>query len=70
MEGLKPPKPFTFDGNAAEKWKQWKEEFEWYLIATESDTKPEKVRAGILLHCIGLKVRRYIIHLPLRHSRR
>ena len=55
MEGLKTPKPFTFDGNVAERWKQRKEEFEWYLVATESDTKPEKVRAGILLHCLGPK---------------
>ena len=57
MDGLKPPKPFTFDGNIAEKWKQWKNEFEWYLVATESDTKTEKVRAGILLHVLGSKGR-------------
>ena len=57
MDGLKPPKPFTFDGNIAEKWKQWKTEFQWYLVATESDTKTEKVRAGILLHVLGSKGR-------------
>ena len=45
----------VFDGNIAEKWKQWKEEFQWYLVATEADTKSEKVRAGILLHCLGSK---------------
>ena len=55
--GLKPPKPFLFEGNIAEKWKQWKEEFEWYLIAIEADGKTEKVRAGILLHCLGPKGR-------------
>ena len=54
MERLKPPKPIDFDdGNLSEKWKHWKEDLEWYMIATESDGKSEKVRAGILLHCIG-----------------
>ena len=55
MEGFKPPKPLLSDGNIAERRKLWIEELEWYLVATESDDKPEKVRAGILLHCLGSK---------------
>ena len=55
MEGFKPPKPFLFEGNIAERWKLWIEELTWYLVATESDAKPEKARAGILLHCLGSK---------------
>ena len=47
----------VFEGNIAEKWKQWKEDFKWYLIAVEADAKSEKVRAGLLLHCLGPKAK-------------
>ena len=55
MERLKPPKPFDFEGNVPEKWKLWKEDLEWYLIATDAEEKTEKVKSGILLHSIGSK---------------
>ena len=57
--GIKAPKPMEFDGNIAEKWKQWKEDFKWYLIAIEADTKSQKIRAGLLLHCLGPKGKSY-----------
>ena len=53
MDGLKPPKALDFEGNLSEKWKLWKEGLEWYMVATKSDAKADKIKAGILLYCIG-----------------
>ena len=54
MESLKPPKPFAFDAsNMAEAWKSWKQAFDFYLVATESDGKSDKIKTSILLTCIG-----------------
>ncbi|XP_057290719.1 uncharacterized protein LOC130613381 [Hydractinia symbiolongicarpus] len=43
----------TFDGNLREHWKKWKQELEFYLVATEKDSKSMKVKSSILLTCIG-----------------
>ena len=54
MENLKPPKPFAFDGsNMAEAWKSWRQAFDFYMVATESDGKSDKIKTSILLTCIG-----------------
>ncbi len=55
--GLSPPSPFTFKGNLAESWKQWQKALDFYLTATESDSKSDKVKTSILLTCIGEKGR-------------
>ena len=55
--GLSPPSPFTFEGNLAESWKQWQKALDFYLTATESDSKSDKVKTSILLTCIGEKGR-------------
>ena len=54
MDNLKPPKPFEFGaGNMAETWKTWKQAFNFFLVATESDGKSDKIKTSILLTCIG-----------------
>ena len=53
MERLSAPAPFSFDGNIFEKWKSWKQGFEFYMCATESDQKSDKIKSSILLTCIG-----------------
>ena len=57
MDKLDPPEPLSFEGNVRENWRRWKQEFELYLVATESDGKSEKVKSSILLTCIGKRAR-------------
>ena len=49
--------PLSFEGNVRENWRKWKQEFELYLAAAESDEKSEKVKSSILLTCIGKRAR-------------
>jgi hypothetical protein len=55
--GLSTPSPFAFEVNLAESWKQWQKALDFYLPATESDSKSDKVKTSILLTCIGEKGR-------------
>ena len=57
MDQLKPPSAFSFDGNVSKEWKQWKRSFKFFLAATESDGKSDKIKTSILLTCIGSKGR-------------
>ena len=57
MDKLEPPSPFSFDGNVSHRWKKWSKHFDFFLTATESDTKSDKVKTSILLSCIGPKGR-------------
>ena len=51
-DGLRKPDPLTFDGNKAEKWRIFKQEYEIYIEAMFSD-KSQKARAMILLNLAG-----------------
>ena len=53
MSKFRPPEPLIFEGNLADQWDRWKQQFEIYLIATESTEKAEKIKTSILLTCIG-----------------
>ena len=53
MERFNPPNSLEFEGNISEHWKRWKQELEFYLTATEKDSKDNKVKSSILLTCIG-----------------
>ena len=58
MEKLKAPASFNFnEENLARSWKAWKSHFNFFLVATESDKKAEKVKTAMLLSCIGVKGR-------------
>ena len=53
MNKLRAPEPLVFEGNLAEQWDRWKQQFELYITATESDEKEENIKTSILLTCIG-----------------
>ena len=57
MEKFTAPGPLSFEGNIADKWKKWRQEFEFFLVATESDAKSDKIKSSILLICIGQRGR-------------
>ena len=46
-----------FSGNINENWTKWKHELEFYILAMESEEKPEWVKSSILLTCIRSKGR-------------
>ena len=57
MDNLKPPPPFAFEGNLSHGWKVWSRHFDFFLAATEAESKSEKVKTSILLTAIGPKGR-------------
>ena len=58
MEKFEAPKALLFESNnLSGEWKKWKKHFEFYLAATEADTKSDKIKSSILLSCIGEKGR-------------
>ena len=57
MDKLRPPPPFSFEGNVSHGWKIRQKHFQFFLTATESDTKSDKIKTSILLPCIGQKGR-------------
>ena len=58
MEKLNPPQSLNFNqDNLSQAWKRWKSEFDFFMIATESESKSEKIKSSILLTCIGEKGR-------------
>ena len=48
-----PPRPLSFEGNLAENWRRWIQQFRLYLSATGSDKKAEKVQCSIILTVAG-----------------
>ena len=57
MGKLEPPLAFSFDGNVSYSRKLWLKHFDFYLAATEKDTKGDKIKTSIFLTCIGQIVR-------------
>ena len=55
MDKLEPPQVFSFDGNLSHSWKLWLKHFDFYMAATEKDTKSDKIKSSIFLTCIGQK---------------
>ena len=51
------PDAMQFSGNINENWTKWKQELEFYILATELEEKPERVKSIILLTCIESKGR-------------
>ena len=54
-----PPSELCFDtdGNLSAAWKRWKEHFNFYLTATDSEDKTDKIKTSMLLTLIGEKGR-------------
>ena len=55
MSKFNPPNALALEGNTAENWTKFKKEFQFYMTATESNSKPEDVAR--LLTYIGEKAR-------------
>ena len=54
MERLTPPEPLNLDGtNLADSWRQWRQRFELFSLATELTSKDAKIQSATLLHVIG-----------------
>ena len=57
MSKFNPPNALAFEGNTAENWTKFKKEFQFYMSATESNSKPKDVTTSRLLTYIGEKTR-------------
>ena len=57
MNKLGPYWAFSFDSNISHSWQLWLKHFDFYLAATEKDTKGDKMKTSIFLTCIGEKGR-------------
>ena len=64
MDKLEPP-AVSFDGNVSHGWKKWSKHFDFFLTATESDTKSDKVKLPYFYHALGLKVETFMKHFRL-----
>ena len=54
MEGMmRPPSTLSFDGNLKENWTKWRRNFEYYLKATDLETKSDQRKIAVLLHVAG-----------------
>ena len=48
MDRFNPPQSLNFNQeNLAQVWRRWKSEFTFYMTATESDGKDNKIKASI-----------------------
>jgi hypothetical protein len=51
---LKFPDPFKFSAlNLALEWAQWRQQFEWFILATRKAEKDEEVIVEVLLSLLG-----------------
>ena len=57
MDKLEPPQAFPFGSNVSHSWNLWLKHFDFYLAATERDTKGDKIKNSIFLTYIGQKGR-------------
>ena len=56
MDKLNPPPALNFnEENLSQAWERSKSEFDFFMIATESDEKADKIKSSIFLTCIGAK---------------
>ena len=53
VEHMKPPNILHLEGNLAENWRKWEQQFNLFLVASGIGEKSAKVQASTLLHVIG-----------------
>jgi len=53
MNQLAPLEALNLEGNIAENWKQWKQRFEIFSLASSLSGEDMKVQAATLLHVAG-----------------
>ena len=50
MDSFHKPSALTFDGNTSENWRRFRQQYEIYLTASESEKKNDTVKIAILLN--------------------
>ena len=58
----KPPEPLSFCGNVSQNWKGFEEQLTWFLEGTESSSKSDMVKIGIMLSHARKEARKCIKH--------
>lgn len=53
MKQFRPPDALSFQGNLAESWRRWKQQFEVYMVASGKTDKSDEVKAATFLHVAG-----------------
>ena len=53
MDKLQPPGPLNLQGNLAENWRKWKQQFQLFSSASGLSEKDKKVQSAMLLHLAG-----------------
>ena len=50
---IKPPKPLTFGKDMATEWKMFKQQYNWFEIATQLIRKPAEIQAATFMSVMG-----------------
>ena len=57
MNLCKLPDPISFTGNIAQNWTDFEEQLQWFLAGTESSSKSDETKIGIMLTHAGKEAR-------------
>lgn len=57
MNLCKPLDPLSLMGNIAQNWKEFEEQLHWFLAGTESASKSDEIKIGIMLSYAGKEAR-------------
>ena len=64
MNLCKSPDPLSLTGNIAQNWKEFEEQLHWFLAGTESASKSDEIKIGIMLSHAGKEAREVYKTLP------
>ena len=64
MNLCRQPDPVLFTGNIAQNWKDFEEQLHWFLAGTESASKSDEIKIGIMLSHAGKEAREVYKTLP------
>ena len=53
MDQFRLPDTLSLEGNLAENWRRWKQQFDIYLVASGKNDKSDEVKAATFLHLAG-----------------
>ena len=70
MDSFHKPSALTFDGNTSENWRRFRQQYEIYLTASESEKKDDTVKIAILLNIEVFPLRRSILSSFPRATRK
>ena len=70
MDSFHKPSALTFDGNTSENWRRFRQQYEIYLTASESEKKDDTVKIVILLNIEVFPLKCSILSSFLRATRK